>query len=152
MHRLDGADLALAAATAAGGDGSSRGVGGTFGRPQVLALYSLLGLDGVGRLVASMRSHITSLLTVRERLAAAGVSKRSVTQISICEAWCCRLQDASPLLRRVHELYDGGVAGPRGPGLRGAGGAVGFLQLQQRWLRDRGHTDMLVSANRAMQV
>ncbi|KAG2430073.1 hypothetical protein HXX76_010173 [Chlamydomonas incerta] len=123
VHRLDGADLALAAATAAGGDGSSRGLAGTFGRPQVLALYSLLGLDGVGRLVASLRSHVTSLLT-----------------------------DASPLLRRVHELYDGGVAGPRGPGLRGAGGATGYLQLQQRWLRDRGHTDLLVSANRAMQA
>ncbi|KAG2447917.1 hypothetical protein HYH02_007371 [Chlamydomonas schloesseri] len=128
VHRLDGADLALAAATAgtSGDGGSSRAAGssnGAFGRPQVLALHSLLGLDGVGRLVAALRSHITSLLT-----------------------------DASPLLRRVHELYDGGVAGPRGPGLRGAGGAMGYLQLQQRWLRDRGHTDMLVSANRAMQA
>ncbi len=62
------------------------------------------------------------------------------------------VQESATLLRTVHELYDSGPAGPGGPGLRGAGGPSGFLQLQQRWLRERRHSDMLVAAHRAMQV
>ncbi|PNH06707.1 hypothetical protein TSOC_006876 [Tetrabaena socialis] len=127
----DGADLVMAGAAGAeagapGSRGGGRGGGGggpSFGRPQLLALHSLLGLDGVGRLVAALRRQAAEVL-----------------------------EAAAPLLRRVHERYDGSAAGPRGPGPRGAGGAAGFLTLQQRWMRERGHNEMLVSAHRAMQA
>ncbi|GFR47002.1 hypothetical protein Agub_g8685 [Astrephomene gubernaculifera] len=152
VHHRDGADATLESAAAAvmaaagllgpssssrrgskdGGRSSSGGSGAgaagplewpEFGREHVVAMHGLLGLSGVGRWVAALRRHASELLS-----------------------------DAAPLLRRVHELYDSSVAGPRGPGLRGTGGASGYLQLQQRWLRDRGHSEMLVSANRALQA
>ncbi|KAG2482267.1 hypothetical protein HYH03_018783 [Edaphochlamys debaryana] len=119
-----GAPAAAAAAAAGGGvwPGCAASCG-AFGRVHVVALQGLLGLDGVGRLVGVLKRHAVELLA-----------------------------DAAPLLRRIHDLYDGSVAGPRGPGLRGSGGPSGFLQLQQRWLRDRGHNELLVSAHRALQA
>ncbi|EFJ40631.1 hypothetical protein VOLCADRAFT_121706 [Volvox carteri f. nagariensis] len=127
---LDGADIALAniAVDSASGGVRQGGRGSDantsiFGRAHVHALHGLLGLTGVGRWVAALRRHAVDLLA-----------------------------DAAPLLRRVHELYDSSLAGPRGPSMRESGGASGYLQLQQRWLRDRGHSELLVSAHRALQA
>ncbi|GIL80547.1 hypothetical protein Vretimale_16030 [Volvox reticuliferus] len=121
----DGADMALAsvAVDMRQGGRASDVSGAFFGRAHVQALHSLLGLTGIGRWVAALRRHAVDLLA-----------------------------DAAPLLRRVHEMYDTSLAGPRGPSMRESGGASGYLQLQQRWLRDRGHSELLVSAHRAMQA
>ncbi|GLI70889.1 hypothetical protein VaNZ11_015913, partial [Volvox africanus] len=121
----DGADIALASvAVDVRQSGRSSDVSAAFfGRAHVQALHGLLGLTGIGRWVAALRRHAVDLLG-----------------------------DAAPLLRRVHEMYDTSLAGPRGPSMRESGGASGYLQLQQRWLRDRGHSELLVSAHRAMQA
>ncbi|GIL60377.1 hypothetical protein Vafri_14989 [Volvox africanus] len=121
----DGADIALASvAVDIRQSGRASDVSAAFfGRAHVQALHGLLGLTGIGRWVAALRRHAVDLLG-----------------------------DAAPLLRRVHEMYDTSLAGPRGPSMRESGGASGYLQLQQRWLRDRGHSELLVSAHRAMQA
>ncbi|GLC56456.1 hypothetical protein PLESTB_001106700 [Pleodorina starrii] len=126
----DGADIALTGVTMDAATGTARPGRGCvditttfFSRAHVQALHGLLGLTGLGRWVAALRRHAVELLA-----------------------------DAAPLLRRVHELYDTSLAGPRGPSMRESGGAWGYLQLQQRWLRERGHSDLLVSAHRALQA
>ncbi|KXZ46707.1 hypothetical protein GPECTOR_41g671 [Gonium pectorale] len=121
----DGADVALGRA-AAGEACAIRADGECvpiFGREHILALHSMLGLDGLGRWITALRRHAVELMT-----------------------------ESAPDLRLIHQLYDSSIAGPKGPSIRAAGGVASYLQLQQRWLRDRRHTDLLVPAHRVLQA